>query len=823
MVEKAASSPEQPENPAVVVEDNHQGTAVEEEEQRLRERLKQKFQEKRRKNSIDKDKEEETSTSKDSNKDNNKDDGSKKRKHGDLVENDHDDHGKDDDSDGGEKSTSKNRNSSHRRRRRERKHSDRDHGGRGGGGDNRNGGMPPQTWNRGPPPPGHYRDRGPPPQGWNDYDRGLPPPPHYVGRYGGGPAGPPPRDDWRSGAPSPHPRDRDMWERDRFYDRRGGGPAGPPPSSRYGTGGPGRRSRSRSRDSHSSGSSRSYSSHSRSSSRSRSRSTSRSRSLSRSVSPSASSRSSRSYSSSDDDHSRGGRRGRSSRSSRHRDSPRHRRSRRRSRSSSADSYSSHSRSDSDSSLSSSSTHSRRGKTKMSKEQLEEKQKNDALTKDQRTVFVSQLIMRTTEKDLKRYFKKSVKCKINDVILLKDRRTGRHKGCAYVELRRLEDVPLAIAVCGKPPDFQRFPILVKASEAEKNYGATSSQQNAMNFAGNSAANSSIVAGLTGSNVGEDGKVYESQRAYIGNLDRSVTVDHLRVVFSPFGQLDKIHFQKDLSTGLSRGFAFLQFRDPASANLAIQTMAGQTLVGRPIKTGWANQSSSVPGVVLRTSDEFPDDAPARITNAHLALAQVQGVQVPASSIGAVTTATTPAGATPQDAVASVAEAALDAAFGAITAPIPTVAAAAAPVGVPPPAVSAPAAPVVASAPVAVAPSISSASAATPGIAQNDPKKVSGEPSRNLLVHNMFNKDEETEVGWEEEIRLDFEEECTKYGKITSVTIMSKEPGGKIYATFETIDGAKTCASTLAGRWFDKRQLRVEYVKDEDLPPSTAKKSS
>jgi len=89
-------------------------------------------------------------------------------------------------------------------------------------------------------------------------------------------------------------------------------------------------------------------------------------------------------------------------------------------------------------------------------------------------------------------------------------------------------------------------------------------------------------------------------------------------------------------------------------------------------------------------------------------------------------------------------------------------------------------------------------------------------------MFNKDEETEEGWEEEIRLDFEEECTKYGKITSVTIMSKEPGGKIYATFETIDGAKTCASTLAGRWFDKRQLRVEYVKDEDLPPSTAKKS-
>ncbi len=82
-------------------------------------------------------------------------------------------------------------------------------------------------------------------------------------------------------------------------------------------------------------------------------------------------------------------------------------------------------------------------------------------------------------------------------------------------------------------------------------------------------------------------------------------------------------------------------------------------------------------------------------------------------------------------------------------------------------------------------------------------------------MFDKDQETEEGWEEEIRLDFEEECSKYGKITKVVVMSQEPGGKIYASFETIDGAKTCASTLAGRWFDKRQLRVEFVQEDAVP--------
>ena len=91
----------------------------------------------------------------------------------------------------------------------------------------------------------------------------------------------------------------------------------------------------------------------------------------------------------------------------------------------------------------------------------------AYSKDQRTVFVQQLVQRTTERELKKYFRKQ-ELKVNEVILLRDKRTGRHKGCAYVEMRRMEDVPKAVALSNQVPSFQRFPILVKASEAEKNY-------------------------------------------------------------------------------------------------------------------------------------------------------------------------------------------------------------------------------------------------------------------------------------------------------------------------------------------------------------------
>lgn len=99
--------------------------------------------------------------------------------------------------------------------------------------------------------------------------------------------------------------------------------------------------------------------------------------------------------------------------------------------------------------------------------------------------------------------------------------------------------------------------------------------------------------------------------------------------------------------------------------------------------------------------------------------------------------------------------------------------------------------------------------------DAKEIKGSPTLNLLVHNMFDKDEETDEGWQDDIREDFEEECSKYGKITKCVVMHLEPGGKIYSTFDTETSAKNCALALAGRWFDKRQLRVEYVNDADFP--------
>jgi len=452
-------------------------------------------------------------------------------------------------------------------------------------------------------------------------------------------------------------------------------------------------------------------------------------------------------------------------------------------------------------------------------------------------------MRADERDLRRYFRRRAGCKVNDVILLRDRRTGRHKGCAYVELGRLEDVPVAVERHnGKVPDFQRFPILVRASEAQKNYeeeeesgekregGASSSVVTSSGGGGTSGSSSSATASATTTTTTTlpaplFQKRVQAQSIYVGSIDRCVTQAQLYAIFSQFGTLDSpVGLQIDPTTGMSRGFAFLSFHDAKDANLAIQTMSGQKLAGRPLKTGWANHSLA-PGVEAVTSDEFPEDSAARIQKAHVVLTQLTGtglmamastaqmVLKPPTTVtsGTLMTTTTaiPTAAYNMPNVQIQAEAALNAALGLL------------PTGTTEESSSKE----MATAAVTTSSSTATATATEPTTTTTtaspsstapvqDAKEIKGTPTLSILVHNMFDKDEETDEGWQDDIREDFVEECQKYGHIQKCLVKHQEPGGKIYAFFDSMDSAQNCALAMAGRWFDKRQLRVEYVTKEEF---------
>lgn len=389
---------------------------------------------------------------------------------------------------------------------------------------------------------------------------------------------------------------------------------------------------------------------------------------------------------------------------------------------------------------------------------------DEFTKDQRTLFVSQLVMKSNDRDIKRYFRKQLDIKVNNVIMLLDKRSGRHKGSAYVEIAKVEDIARALDASGKVPDFQRFPILIKASET---------------------GNTHITK------IGDESTRIEAQKVYVGNIDQNFTQSQLYAIFSQFGQLDRVMLQLDPVTALSKGYAFFSFKDPKVANLAIQVMSGQIMGGKPLKTGWANQNAAASNLKEVTSFEFPSDCISRIEKTNVVFKQLNGTSlsqttgmmlVPGLSKLLLKTNEQILSQDAMNALITViAEEAVNIAMGSSLSAAPSTI------------------------------SLPSTLSTTELEDNNNPKLVHGTPSRHILVRNMFDKDEETEEGWAEDIKLEFEEEGGKYGKIQFVKVISKEVGGKIYASYDSVEGAASCAENLAGRWFDKRQLSVEFIDD------------
>lgn len=70
-------------------------------------------------------------------------------------------------------------------------------------------------------------------------------------------------------------------------------------------------------------------------------------------------------------------------------------------------------------------------------------------------------------------------------------------------------------------------------------------------------------------------------YVGNLPDSYNEDHLNGLFKELGRIMKIRVMKDIFTGQSKGFGFVEFESPKSATLAIEKYRGQEIEGRILK--------------------------------------------------------------------------------------------------------------------------------------------------------------------------------------------------------------------------------------------------
>ncbi|KAG6767817.1 hypothetical protein POTOM_026705 [Populus tomentosa] len=374
-------------------------------------------------------------------------------------------------------------------------------------------------------------------------------------------------------------------------------------------------------------------------------------------------------------------------------------------------------------------------------------------RDQRTVFVYQMPLKATERDVYEFFSKAGK--VRDVRLIMDRNSRRSKGVGYVEFYDAMSVPMAITLSGQLLLGQ--PVMVKPSEAEKNL-----------------VQPSASGGGTGGVSGPFGAV--DRKLYVGNLHFNMTEMQLRQLFEPFGIVELVQLPLDLETGQCKGFGFVQFTQLENAKAAQSALNGKLeIAGRTIKVSSVTEHGGQQDSGVKSADFDDDDGGGLDFNVinhgwfvggfDMAL-NAQSRALLMQKLDRTGTATGIAGS----------------------------------LGVPLLNGSAPNQQAI-SLPVNGQTNIGAA--AFPALVLPSPAYESiGQPSECLLLKNMFDPATETEPDFDLDIKEDVEEECSRYGQVKHIWV-DKNSAGHVYLQFDSMEAAARAQHAMHMRWFARSQ--------------------
>merc|ERR1719409_1696939 len=156
------------------------------------------------------------------------------------------------------------------------------------------------------------------------------------------------------------------------------------------------------------------------------------------------------------------------------------------------------------------------------EEEERKRQIEDATRGDRTVMIVCLHHKADERDVYEFFSTNAG-KVRDVQIIRDARTGRSKGLAYIEFYLQESTLKALALSGQAVKGQA--IRVQPSQAEKNRAAQAAKQT-VNMQ---------------SNAGEG-----PLRLYVGGLTDAlagISEEELKKLFSAFGEIEFIDLHRD----------------------------------------------------------------------------------------------------------------------------------------------------------------------------------------------------------------------------------------------------------------------------------------
>lgn len=74
-------------------------------------------------------------------------------------------------------------------------------------------------------------------------------------------------------------------------------------------------------------------------------------------------------------------------------------------------------------------------------------------------------------------------------------------------------------------------------------------------------------------------------YVGNLSYQATEDDLKTIFAEYGSVKRVVLPTDRETGKMRGFAFVEMKDEAQEDTAIEELNEAEWMGRVLRVNKA----------------------------------------------------------------------------------------------------------------------------------------------------------------------------------------------------------------------------------------------
>ena len=85
---------------------------------------------------------------------------------------------------------------------------------------------------------------------------------------------------------------------------------------------------------------------------------------------------------------------------------------------------------------------------------------------------------------------------------------------------------------------------------------------------------------------------SQNLFIGSLAYATTDDTLKAFFEQIGEVESARVITDRDSGRSKGFGFVEFKNEADNQKAVDSLDGKELDGRAISVGLARPKEDRP---------------------------------------------------------------------------------------------------------------------------------------------------------------------------------------------------------------------------------------